>query len=62
MVIVLQSERLDWNQISTLVLKCIQISKIKLNLTRITDGGVLHYKMTRKEPNQHISTEMSSHQ
>ena len=25
----------------------------------MTDGGCIHYKMTRKEPNQYTSTEMS---
>ena len=26
------------------------------------DGGCIHYNMTRKEPNQYTSTEMSSNQ
>ena len=26
------------------------------------DGGCIHYKMTRKEPNQYTSTETSSNQ
>ena len=39
MSIVLQPERLELNQISTQVLAWVQISRFKLNLVRITDGG-----------------------
>ena len=59
MAIVLQPERLDWNQSDVIPSKWVQISKIKLNLAKMTHGGCIHYKMTRKEPNQYTSTEMS---
>ena len=62
MAIVLQPERLELNQGNARALNSVQISKIKLNLARITDGGCLHYKMSRKEANQYTSTEMSPDQ
>ena len=49
MAIVLQLDRLDWNQSNVVTLNWVQISKIKLNIARIIDGGCTHYKMTRIE-------------
>ena len=62
MAIALQPERLYWNQSNVLTLSRVQISKVKLNLSRIIDGGRFQCKMTRKEPIQDTSTEMSSNQ
>ena len=47
MAIVLQPERLDWNQSSVFTLNLVPISKIKLNLARIIDSGWFHYIMAR---------------
>ena len=62
MAIVLQSERLDWNQSNVITSELVQISKIELNLAKMIDGGCIYYKITRKEPNQYTSTEMSPNQ
>ena len=43
MAIVLQLERLELNQSNAMALNLVQISKIKLNLARIIDGGWFAY-------------------